>query len=314
MNPFDIRHHTDGPIGGYGEGRLIADIRQWLGETAPAAPEGPGDDCAVLESAPGKTLFTIDSVVYGRHFDKNVSAEQAGAKLLKRNVSDIAAMGGAPTCAVVAITCGKDLSRAWLEGFCRGMAAGAKAWGVRLVGGDISGASEGTFSASMALLGHAEKPLLRTGAAEGDFIFVTGELGGSLTGWHFDFVPRVREGAWLAAHARPSSMMDLTDGLAKDLPDLIPEGCDAFLDTAILPLRTPVTSLGQALCDGEDYELLFTLPKAHLHKLDDWNTAFPQTRLTRIGRMQTASDPQKTKRLRDKTTGQPLDVEGFSHF
>ena len=300
----------------WNETRLIGAIRVALGDTAPAAPEGPGDDCAAFAPDKHTALFTTDSLVFGRHFDARVSPEAAGAKLVKRNVSDIAAMGGVPTRGVVAIVCGKNTSRAWLLRFCRGMASAARAWNVRLVGGDMSGADDGVFSATMALLGHAAKPILRTGARAGDFIFVTGELGGSLNGWHLDFTPRVKEAVWLAAHARPSAMMDITDGLFKDLPALLPERCDALLDPTRIPVRSCVRgkdALRHALGDGEDYELLFTLPPDRVdvdRLLARWRAAF-KTRLTLIGEIV----PSKTGGGALCTAPNvPLTGAGFSHF
>jgi len=322
MNPFLLADANDAPLSQWGEERLIPAIQGWLGASAPAYPEGPGDDCAVLPVCGEKHLVTTDSVVYQRHFDDKVTAFQAGEKLLKRNASDIAAMAGVPDSAVVAIVCGQNLSVRWIENFCKGMAHAALDCGIRLVGGDLSQGPDGTFSASMALLGHAQNPVLRKGAAAGDLIFVTGELGGSLAEWHYAFVPRLKEARWLAQHARPKCMIDVTDGLAKDLRTILPEGCDALIDVEALPLRVearlsqdamdPVT---HALCDGEDYELLFTLTGttdvAQLQAA--WRKKF-NTLLTCIGRMAPAENPMVPHRLRNAQTHALLSVEGFSHF
>lgn len=322
MNPFQLADANDSPLSQWGEGRLIAAIQGWLGASAPAYPEGPGDDCAVLPACADRQLITTDSVIYGRHFDDAVTAFQAGEKLLKRNASDIAAMAGVPDSAVIAVVCGKNLSVRWLENFCKGMAHGALACNIRLVGGDLAQGPDGTFSASMALLGHAAFPMLRKGAGAGDLIFVTGELGGSRACWHHAFVPRIKEAQWLAAHAQPKSMIDITDGLAKDLRELLPDGCDALLDIEALPLRAEARlsqdeddPLTHALCDGEDYELLFTLPEnTDLSALRaDWQKSF-STRLSCIGRIEPSENPAISKRLRNARTHALLSGEGYAHF
>lgn len=97
LSPF-TRHPRES-VAALGEVRLIAAIRGWLGDTSPRSPFGIGDDCAVLPSAPGAGLVTVDPVIHGRHFDDSVPPEAVGAKLLKRNLSDIAAMGGRPRAA-----------------------------------------------------------------------------------------------------------------------------------------------------------------------------------------------------------------------
>ncbi len=320
MSPFEKTSATDKPMRELGELALLKKIRRALGEAAPPCPEGPGDDCAVLEcecEENFKQLFTVDSLVYKKHFDDSLTAFQAGEKLLKRNVSDIAAMAGTATVGVTAVVCGGDVSEGWLLEFCRGLSAAALRHGVRLVGGDLAQGDAGTFSASLSLLGKAKHPVTRKGARPGDLIFVTGKLGGSLAGWHYEFKPRVKEALWLAEHFRPNAMMDLTDGLAKDLPQLLPENCDAFLETNALPISPAVTEnpLVHALSDGEDYELLFTLPEgtdiAALMK--KWNENF-STPLTCIGKIERAHDDKDGKRLRDARTKELLNAKGFSHF
>lgn len=322
MNPFFQKSADDTPLSQWGESALIAAIGQWLGASAPPPPEGPGDDCAVLPPCKDARLLTTDSVIYGRHFDDSLSGFDAGAKLLKRNASDIAAMGGIPDSAVTAVICGKNLSVKWLEDFCRGMAHAAQACGISLVGGDMAQGADDTFSATMALLGHAAQPVLRTGGSPGDLVCVTGELGGSLDGWHYQFSPRLTEGRWLAANAHPVAMMDITDGLAKDLPSALPHTCDALIEPACLPIRASARNgtdgrdwLSHALCDGEDYELLVILPKdtdwPALQRR--WQTAFALP-LTCIGHLATAIEPAHGKRLRDKATLAPLLGKGFTHF
>src|SRR3954471_10874438 len=120
MHPFTKR--SDESVSAWGEEKLIMAIRRWLGAVSPRSPFGIGDDCAVLAAARRPQLITVDPVVYGRHFDDRVAPRGVGAKLLKRNLSDIAAMGGRPTAAVLALTLDARISRTWLEKFYRGLA------------------------------------------------------------------------------------------------------------------------------------------------------------------------------------------------
>jgi thiamine-monophosphate kinase len=273
-------------VSAWGEEKLIAAIRRWLGNASPRAPFGIGDDCAVLPPSRGRQLITVDPVIYGRHFDDTVPPRAVGAKLLKRNLSDLAAMGGRPVAAVLALTLDAHTSRSWLEQFYRGLAASARHYGVAIVGGDIAQA-DGIIAASLTLLGEAAGPrvVTRTGARVGDWIYVTGRLGGSLAqGHHFRFMPRLAEGAWLARERDVRAMMDVSDGLAKDLHAITPGNATPALDATKVPCRAGC-DLRAALTDGEDYELLFAL-RRHADRdrfAARWHRSFPQTPLSAIG-------------------------------
>ncbi len=275
-----------GAVGSLGETALIERIRSWLGAASPPSPAGIGDDCAVLARTMGRGLLTIDPVVYGVHFDGRVSAAQAGAKVMKRNLSDIAAMGGRPVSAVVALALDDRVSLRWLRAFYRGMAREALRHGFPIVGGDVTRLN-GAFAATVAMTGEAAgRVLTRSGARPGDWIYVTGRLGLSLaSGRHHRFTPRLKEGSWLARHPAVRAMMDVSDGLAKDLPSLTPRLCEAAVFEGMLPL-SPGATPRQALCDGEDYELVMAVAggKARLALERAWSKAFPRTRLTCIGR------------------------------
>jgi thiamine-monophosphate kinase len=270
----------------FGEAKLITAIRRWLGAASPRAPFGIGDDCAVLPASRGPQLITVDPVIFGRHFDAAVPPRAVGAKLLKRNLSDLAAMGGCPSAAVLALTLDPHTSLAWLEQFYRGLATCARRYRVPIVGGDIAQAG-GVLAASLTLLGAAAGPrvVTRTGARIGDSIYVTGVLGRSLaSGHHFAFHPRLAEGAWLAGRPEVRAMMDVSDGLAKDLGALTPPHAKPALEPGALPLRRGA-DLRAALTDGEDYELVFALA-AHTDAAAfarAWHRRFPRTRLTNIG-------------------------------
>lgn len=296
MNPFArARAASVAPVG---EQELIRRIRRWLGPACPPAPTGIGDDCAVLGAGRGPRLVTVDPVVYGRHFDASIPARAVGEKLLKRNLSDIAAMGGRPEAAVVALLLDRRVRVDWLEGFYRGLAACARRFGVSVVGGDVAEA-EGVLAASLTLLGTTPaRPLLRTGARVGDRLYVTGLLGRSVaTGHHYTFTPRLAEGAWLAARPEVRAMMDLSDGLAKDVWALTPPGAAPAVRADLLPIRRGNTlspkpgggvaeaELRSALGEGEDYELLFAVAaKADRGALERaWKAKFPRLPLSCIG-------------------------------
>jgi thiamine-monophosphate kinase len=291
-----------GSVASVGEESLIRSIRRWIGRSSPKSPAGIGDDCAVIQPARGRELLTVDPVVHGIHFDNRVSARAAGAKLFKRNVSDIAAMGGRPRAAVVALALDGRVSLEWLAEFYRGMAQESRRHGAPIVGGDVARAS-GTFVATLAMTGEARgRVLTRAGSRPGDWIYVTGMLGRSLASrHHYLFQPRLAEGAWLARRGEVRAMMDVSDGLAKDLGALTPRGCSPAIFGALLPRRAGA-DVREALCDGEDYELVFSVDsrarRAALEK--SWRKEFPRTRLTCIGRFVRSREvPPDALRLRE---------------
>ena len=294
MNPFTDQ--PDQAIAALGEARLIAAIRRWLGTASPRAPFGIGDDCAVVPAGRAAQLLTVDPVIYGEHFDDAVPPRWVGEKLFKRNLSDIAAMGGRPRAAVVALALDARVRLDWLEAFYRGLAAVSRRFAVPLVGGDVAHHRDGIV-ATLTLVGEAGPRLLtRYGAAVGDWIYVTGQLGGSLRSrHHYRFTPRLAEGTWLARRPEVHSMMDVSDGLAKDLHALAPRGAAPALQPAALPRRRGC-DLRAALCDGEDYELVFTIAatadRAALARA--WRRAFPRTRLSCLGRFSRPADVPAT--------------------
>jgi thiamine-monophosphate kinase len=291
-----------GSVASVGEEALIRSIRRWLGSASPKPPAGIGDDCAVIPPARGRELLTVDPVIHGVHFDGHVPPRAVGAKLLKRNLSDIAAMGGRPRAAVVALALDDRVSLAWLARFYRGLAAESRRHKVRVVGGDVA-RLPGGFVATLALAGEAPgRVLARSGSLAGDWIYVTGVLGRSrASGHHYLFEPRLAEGAWLARRPEVRAMMDVSDGLAKDMAALAPRGATAAIFGAMLPRRKGA-SLREAMGDGEDYELVFSVEAgARRPSLETaWRKAFPRTRLTCIGRfVRSGAVPPDALRLGD---------------
>lgn len=280
-----------------GECALLKKIRDWLGDTTPPAPAGMGDDCALLEFDPSlKTCITTDAVTYGQHIDSSLTPFEVGVKLIHRNLSDLAAMGARPHSAVLTLLSGPNLDLEWLAAFFGGVRSACKTHALKIVGGDLSTLEAGHFSASLALLGQCERPLLRQTASPGEWLYVSGTLGGSILGKHYRFEPRLAEGQWLSAQNECRAMIDLTDGLGKDLQALLPPHTSAAIDLACIPLspasqeyasQTGKPALQHAFTDGEDYELLMTIAEdADCEPFEArWRAVFPELSLTRIGQI-----------------------------
>ncbi len=279
----------------FGEFGLIREIQKWIPK-AKAIRQGIGDDAAVFNGSGGKyQLLTIDTLVEDVDFLKDkATPQEIGWKALAINLSDIAAMGGIPKVAVVSLTLSKKTSVQFVKGFYEGLRKLAKQFGVSIVGGDLSSGPK--ISSSIAVLGESEKKrtIFRKGAKADDFICVTGRLGGSILGKHLHFTPRVREGEFLARQGA-SAMIDISDGLGQDLDHLMTESNIAFLiDESKVPISQAARKLARgnskkemirAFCDGEDFELLFTIAPQKFRALKKvWSRKF-STPLTVIGRV-----------------------------
>ncbi len=265
----------------------------------PAVQVGPGDDCAVIDlGAPDSlVLFKTDAVVGGIHFLPETPPEKVGHKALARCLSDIAAMGGTPVAALVTIALPADYDPAYIEAIYAGLKALAQRHHTAIAGGETT-TNPGRILISISLLGTVPRgqAVLRSGARAGDAIFVTGELGGSINGRHLDFEPRLAEGRWLAGHFSIHAMLDISDGLAGDLPHLLKASrVGAELLARAIPISRAARAAAKsqtaakpallaALTDGEDFELLFALPPHVATRLEPASRkAFPRLPLTRIG-------------------------------
>jgi thiamine-monophosphate kinase len=280
---------------------------------------GAGDDCAVLDfGLPGKLfLFKTDAVVEGIHFTGETPPEKIGRKALARCLSDVAAMAGTPAAALVTIGLPKNFDAEFVTKVYSGLNALAKKYGVAIVGGETTTNPGGIFI-SLALLGTVGrgKQILRGGARVGDAIFVTGELGGSLSGRHLDFEPRIAEAQWLAENFPIQAMADLSDGLAGDLRHILSaSGVGAEVSRAAkLQARNSSSArpaFVAALADGEDFELLFTVSARDAVKLlDAWKKKFPKLKLSCIGKIVAGEGIT----LRDQHGSQKLNAHGYAHF
>ena len=281
--------------------------------------QGPGDDCAVIRpeqdptgenlTPPTDLLFKTDAVVEGVHYLAKELPERVGAKALKRAISDIAAMGGHPEHALITVALRGDVTIEYVDALYKGLGQTAERFGISIVGGETVGLPAGAPNLiSVSLTGTVIRggAIFRSGGSVGDWIFVTGRLGGSLMSeWHLDFEPRLEEANWLRETLRPTAMMDLSDGLAKDLPRLAGQsGTGWQIDPARLPLHDGCSAQA-GLGDGEDYELLFTIDPRQTDETwtTHWQNVFPKLELTHIGE------------LTVPTTREGLDPsEGWDHF
>ncbi|GAA5174744.1 MULTISPECIES: thiamine-phosphate kinase [Halomonadaceae] len=289
--------------------RYFADPAQSTGAVGSGVVLGPGDDCAVLAPSPGSQLaVSVDTSLVEVHFPAAAPAVAIGHRALAVALSDLAAMGARARWCVMAISL-PEADDAWLAGFAEGFHALCRVCGVTLVGGDVT---RGPLSITVTVHGEfpAGQALTRGGGKAGDVLVVTGALGGGrggLEAWYAGarelddpllaayLLPQPRLAAGEALRQLAHSAIDISDGLLVDLEHLCSAaGLGAELDVAGLPLSAGlVARLGEAgaheaaLCGGDDYELLVSLPAARLETARQRLAAL-DVPLTAIGRLRRA--------------------------
>lgn len=310
---------------------------RWLRNRTPTDQRvlvGPGDDCAVLAPPVRPILVTTDVLTEGVDFILAESGGRAiGRKAMAVNLSDIAAMAGVPMAAVVGVVLPTVASRdrqeaaepdqplpggrgSLAEDLYLGLREVADAFGVALVGGDTN-SWDGGLVISVTVLGEATErgPVLRSGAKPGDWLFVTGPLGGSLRGRHLSPTPRVREALALHRFADLHAMADISDGLSADLNHILEEsGCGAVLHADAIPIHADAVELARmsgrtplvhALGDGEDFELVFAVSPAD----GEWlSNVLPLPNLTKVGEC-----VERGLWLERGGTRMPLEPKGWVH-
>jgi len=245
---------------------------EWLRSRTPPDARvliGPGDDCAALAvPSPRPLLVTTDMLLEGSCFRlAEAGPRRVGRKSMAVNLSDIAAMAGVPLFAVVSVGLPRSMPRRVAEELYLGLRETADAFGTAVVGGDTN-SWDGPLSISVTLIGQATErgPVRRDGAKPGDWLLVTGPLGGSILGHHLDFTPRVRESLALHEASPLHALIDISDGFAADLWHICEESkCGAVVFADRVPVsdaareeaaRDGRTPLEHALGDGEDFELI----------------------------------------------------------
>ncbi len=301
---------------------------------------GPGaldlaDDAAAFLPPPGRLLVAAaDAMVQGVHFLPDDPADSIARKLLRVNLSDLAAMGACPLGYLLTLALPPDRTEPWFDGFCAGLAADQAAFGLYLLGGDTTATPSGPLVLSLTILGHAAPGgiLRRDGAAAGDRLWVTGtvgdaalglavlqgrlrEAGGELVDRYR--LPRPRLGFGAGLHGIASAAIDVSDGLVQDCGHLCRgSGLAATLDASLLPLSDAARAAGPAwletcLTGGDDYELLLAVPQdreADLLALSR-RTGVP---VTRIGAMRAGAS---RVRVLDAAGGEVrLARPGWSHL
>ena len=321
-------------------------IRKFFTRPVRHAVLGVGDDCALLQTAPGMQMaISTDMLVQGRHFFPDVDSYALGHKALAVNLSDLAACGARPLACTLALAL-PEARTEWLEPFSRGLLELADTHGCELIGGDTT---QGPLNICITVFGEVPTggALLRSGAQPDDDIYVSGTLGDAhlalqaLLG-HVALpeavlattrlrlerpTPRVALG--LALRGVASAAADVSDGLLGDLGHILTQsGVGATLDTSIAmhllaayadisgasglfdPSRSAALALQCVLCGGDDYELVFTAPATHR---DAVAAAALQggVAVTRLGQI----DSERGLRLHDAQGAAVLNqFASFDHF
>lgn len=253
---------------------MEGDFIRWLRGHVPSADRlrpGIGDDAAVVHLGRAQTVATADLLIDGVHFRSTEhTPERIGHKALAVNLSDLAAMAAVPRAALVSLALPRGSDPTLAERLIEGMLPLAERHECPIAGGDTN-VAEGALVVSVAALGEPTDRgvVRRDGAKPGDVLFVTGPLGGSLSGKHLDFEPRVKEALQLARSFELHAMMDISDGLAIDLHRMLSaSGCGAVLHAPSIPISEAArgramtstrSPLDHALEDGEDFELLIAV-------------------------------------------------------
>lgn len=305
---------------------------------------GIGDDCAVMaQSDTTVRLVTTDMMVENIHFFTDTPPEGLGHKLLAVNLSDIAAMGGMPTDAVISLAVPPNQDAGYLERVYNGLYACADKYNTAIVGGDTT-RSHQQLVLNIALTGQMQRKQVcyRSGAQIGDLIYVSGTLGDAAGGFHvirddneFDPTdrahllrqfhrpePRIQLGQMLAQSGAVTAMMDVSDGVASDLRHICRRsGVSASLQAEKIPMSrafqnfcqiTQKDPLSLALSGGEDYELLFTISPDRAQDIESLIQTQNLTPITCIGTI--AAPDQNIVLTQANGDSSPLTLNGFDHF
>lgn len=297
-----------------GEAGLIERLAKDIGYGKDVV-KGIGDDCAVIRISKDRYLLaTTDMLIEDFHFRiKDASPFQIGWKSLGCGLSDIASMGGAAKHALVSLGLPRYISVEFICEIYKGMNSLCRRFGVGIIGGDTN--SSRALVIDVSVLGFVEpnRLTLRSGAKVGDIICVTGVLGGSYKSKkHLKFTPRLKEARILVKNFNINSMIDISDGLSTDLSHITNESkVGACIYEELVPISKGV-SLNAALNEGEDFELLFTVPVGEARRLAAKKPAGIEVAITQIGEI-------LDKRMGVKIIGKSgrvveLNSRGYRHF
>jgi len=329
------------PMKGIGEFAFIERIQKRF-PSSEKIPLGIGDDAAAIHVSPNQlTLLTTDTLVEKTHFDRTYCTFfQIGYKVVSVNLSDIAAMGGTPRYFLISLGLPLDIQINDLDALYRGIAKASREADIHLIGGNTT-STQGNFFISITLIGEVAPLQLirRSGASEGDYLYVTGTLGDAAAGLKLLNSPddtrtfsqlvqkqrcpqaQVKEGILLADQNIASAMIDISDGLTADLSHMMKQShVGASLQLAKIPIspalkrfakKTRVDPLNFALFGGEDYELLFAVPGKKVKKLEQLilNASIQAVQIGRVLSKQEGLIGQDEKGKRHKIT-----PKGYDHL
>lgn len=286
----------------------------------PLAKDFPGslnltDDAARLDVPAGKQLvITKDAMSADVHFNTDEPANIVAQKLLRTNLSDLAAKGAVPHCYFIAAHLPKDIGEAWIRSFAEGLARDQQEFSIKLAGGDTT-ATTGPLCLSLTALGLVDQGamLTRSDAKLGDDIYVSGSLGQAAkaflqTGSTPLPQPRLALGQRLASLA--TACMDVSDGLMQDLEHLCnASGVGADIKREALPLPE-AANWQELLTFGDDYELLFTAPQKQQAAIETLAVEL-SIALTRVGKI---TEHREINLLDARGYAIALSKKGYSHF
>ena len=306
-----------------GEFNLIRFFKQEISVKNPAVVVGIGDDAAVIRWDANKfILFTTDSLIEGIHFSLELlSPYQIGEKAMVVNLSDIAAMGGIPKYALASVALTPETSVTFVNELYRGIVETAAKFAVSIVGGDTVRSPKNAMI-SISLLGEVTEEFLvcRSGAKAGDRIFVTGHLGAitaaRLSGKYISPPFLINEGREIIKKFKPTSMIDISDGLSSDLlriceasgvgAKIYEEAIPISEEAAVAAKKIGKTPLKLALEGGEDYQLLFTAAARKNESL-----FLPGVSVSEIGKI---SKKKELLLIDAKGNSRQLLPRGYNHF
>lgn len=329
----EVDRHLATPLVRLGSGGEFDLIRSLLGERPelpPGVRVGPGDDCAVLE---GGLTLSCDLSVEDVHFRRDwMTPHEIGYRATAAALSDLAAVAARPLGVLVAYGLPRQDGRELAVGLHRGVEEACRRVGAAVIGGDVT-ASPGALVIDVTVVGHTDRPVLRSGARPGDEVWVTGRLGAAAVAVRAleggrplsealrqAFVrptPRTAEALWLAERADLHALIDLSDGLAGDAGHLAAaSGATLVLAAAAIPCGRevpPPPDALVALSGGEDYELCLVVPAGGLERLARGFRSEFGVDLTRVGRVEGAGPVPVVLETQDGVR-RALRSGGFDHF
>lgn len=327
-------------VGQIGEAGILEVINGLVGtDPSPGVAVPAGDDAACVRTEMDLTVLTVDALVEGTHFRADrVGPDDLGHKSLASSLSDVAAMGARPRFALVALTMPASTTVDWVQAFYRQMLVLASDFDVRVVGGNLARSSE--INVAVTVVGETDDGhfLRRSGANPTDQVFVTGTVGGASAGYTVlersdapreaeqRFVdvflrprPRLKE-AWSLVRGGATAMTDVSDGLLRDVRNLVQaDGLGATLREELVPLAPGLPEFAEAsgldlqslAFGGEDYELVFTAPEDLAAVLTEAVRASTGTPVARIGHV---DDTGEVRVLRSDGSLGVVSDPGYDQF